>query len=434
VTTGQQPGLFGGPLYTLGKALTAIELANLLQERTGVPVAPVFWAATDDTDFEEACWTAVAMPGGLEILRSGRQKQPDAVMSSVALGNTAIPLDTLARAAGSVSDPRPIEAARAAYGADTTIGNAYVDLLRTLLEPLGMSVLDASHPCIREAGYPVTRLALERASEVSGALKERHEEIVNAGHQPQVADVPGLSLVFGYDGVRKRRLGIAEAVEWSSSSPERLGPNVLLRPVVERSILPTVAYVAGPAEIAYMAQVTAVADVLGEPRPLGIPRWSGTVMEPHVKRLMQSHNLSMDDVRTPDRAERVVAEGRSPGDAVKSLHAIREHVRSDLSALAASTDLLGARTIEGAQRDMDHRVSRLERRLLAAVKKRELDAMRDIATIRASLMPLGKRQERVLNPLPMLARHGERLWSELRSHAADHVRQVVEGKGSGNGT
>jgi bacillithiol synthase len=203
---------------------------------------------------------------------------------------------------------------------------------------------------------------------------------------------------------------------------------------VERSILPTVAYVAGPAEIAYMAQVTAVADVLGEPRPLGIPRWSGTVMEPHVKRLMQSHNLSMDDVRTPDRAERVVAEGRSPGDAVKSLHAIREHVRSDLSALAASTDLLGARTIEGAQRDMDHRVSRLERRLLAAVKKRELDAMRDIATIRASLMPLGKRQERVLNPLPMLARHGERLWSELRSHAADHVRQVVEGKGSGNGT
>ena len=266
VTTGQQPGLFGGPLYTLSKALSVRALADALEARTGLPVAPVFWAATDDADFEEARGTVVALDGAVQALRLSGEPMEGTPMSAVAIDDDVrAHLDVLARAAGSAPYVEALEAARASYQPGATIGDAYVRLLRVLLEPLGIAVIDASHAAVREAGFNLLRRALLQSAGVETALAARTAAIEAEGFSPQVPDVPGRTLVFRYDDRgRKARVATADARATTGTTARgTLGPNVLLRPVMERSILPTVAYVAGPGEYAYFAQVSAVASGCG---------------------------------------------------------------------------------------------------------------------------------------------------------------------------
>src|SRR4051812_29680534 len=145
VTTGQQPGLFGGPVYTLSKALTALALADRLEQLTGIPVAPVFWAATDDTDFKEASTTVVATSAGAQLLRFDHTEPLGRPMAAMPLGDVSAQLEALAHAAGSAIDPQPIELLKRFYRPIATVGSAYVSFLRELLAPLGIAVIDASH-------------------------------------------------------------------------------------------------------------------------------------------------------------------------------------------------------------------------------------------------------------------------------------------------
>ena len=256
------------------KAVTLLELSTALALVTGRPVAPVFWAATDDADLAEANHVSVVRHGKLDRLSMDAESISGRSMANTPLGDVAEQIARLEEACGSVSDPRVLEAVRKAYAADATVGSSYVTLLRALLEPLGIAVLDASHAAVRKAGYATVRRALERADAVASALAARSKAITDAGFHPQVADVPNLSLVFETldDGTR-RRVPLRAAGEIAErASADRLGPNVLLRPIMERQILPTVSYVGGPGEVAYFAQVSTVAEALGRAQPTISPR------------------------------------------------------------------------------------------------------------------------------------------------------------------
>ncbi|HVE79567.1 MAG TPA: bacillithiol biosynthesis BshC [Gemmatimonadaceae bacterium] len=429
VTTGQQPGLFGGPIYTWSKALSARALADEIERATGVSTVPVFWAATDDADFEEASQTAVAVPGGVDVLRLSGSPRPGAPLSDTPLPAAELPglLERLARGAGAAAHPGALEAARSSYHAGATVGSAYVALLRILLEPLGVVVVDASSPAVRRAAEPLLRRAIERAADVDRALAQRDAGITAAGLAPQVPSVPGLSLVFAVASGRKVRLPIGEGPEGTAGV--ELVPNVLLRPVVERSILPTVAYAAGPGELAYFAQVSAVAAALEAPAPLAVPRWSGTIIEPHVHRLLTRYGLAPDDVGDGHIADRAIARRSLAPGAALALGEAREGI-GDLTArltraLVDGAALVPAAVVEGFRRGAEHRLARLERRVLAAVKRRETAALRDLATLRGALFPLGVRQERALNFLPLLARHGPPLVAMMGAEAGAHARALV---------
>lgn len=427
VSTGQQPGLFGGPIYTVSKAVGAIALADALERATGLPTVPVFWAATDDADFAEAASTAVVRPGGLDVLRSTFAPPAGTPMSLAPLGNLSELLGRLAAACGSAADPRPVALVRDAYGVESrSVGEAFVRLLRSLLEPLGMVVLDASHDAVAEASAPTLRRALESAGEVERALRVRSADIRAAGFDPQVEDVAGLSLVFGREGTVKRRLAIGE----QASALLRLTPNVLLRPVVEREILPTVAYVAGPGELAYFAQVAPVASALSLGAPVAVPRWSCTLVEPSVDDLMHGLDADERDLAAPGALESRLARAALDPEAAAAIARLRatlSEVPAWLRGPAVALDL--ERAVQGAAGAMMHRTDRLERRLLAAVKRRDGALMSDVATLRASLRPRGERQERVLNPLPILARNGMSLLGEMRDVAREHAERIVTGAG-----
>ena len=431
VTTGQQPGLFGGPIYTLLKALSALALADQIEKETGIPAAPVFWAATDDADFAEASWTAVAEDAVVRRLHVTRRGQDGLVMAEMPSGDVSAQLEQLVAASGSAPHVAVIDALRASYAEDSTLGNAYVRFLRTLLEPHGIAVLDAWHPATRAAARPTLVEALRRAPAVDEALALRMVAIERAGFRAQVARIPRLSLVFRSVAGIKERVPIAVAADVADRADSVLSANVLLRPVIERRILPTVAYVAGPGEIAYFAQVGAVAEALGVPVPLVVPRWAATIVEPSVDRRLGRLGMVMDDVRTPHDAERRLGDRAMPPEVRTGLEGLREDLGTRLGALAAESakldHLVPERVIEGARHQMLHRVDRLERRLRAAARARQTDAVNDLAAVRAALMPEGQRQERRLNIVPMLARHGDLLLTQLKAGAAVHAGTLVGG-------
>jgi uncharacterized protein YllA (UPF0747 family) len=275
--------------------------------------------------------------------------------------------------------------------------------------------------------------ALERAQAVDHALVAREREMREGGHEPQVAHVDGLSLVFSVSNGARERIPIPlperpGAAAWSGV----LEPNVLLRPVAERAILPTVAYAAGPGELGYFAQVSAAADALGAAQPLAVPRWSGTIVEPHVRRILARNGLEVDDLENADatlgRLARDLLSDRVRG-ALAGYRAALENAARELSDAVADGDapLVPEPVLTGARNSIGYRLDRLERRVVAASKRKHEQLVRDVETARASLFPLGRPQERMLNLMPMLARHGEPLLDAMLDAAREHAAALVEG-------
>lgn len=425
VTAGQQPGLFGGPLYTWWKALSALALADALGRSTGMPVAPVFWAATDDSDFAEASTTVLATQEGAERITMPEPEGTGVALAQVPLGGVAEQLRRLEAAAGSASAGQVLELVRNAYSRDKTVGGAYVTLLRAILEPLGISVLDAAHPAVRTAAHPLLVKSLERAAEIEATLAERSRALKAAGHAAQVKLVGGRSLAFAESNGRRERIAIRDAKSAASASaPGTLGPNVLLRPIIERSILPTVAYVGGPAEVSYFAQVTAVAEALEVEAPLVLPRWSGFILEPRVERILTRHDLKAEDFSDPHAVETRLARESIPPAVTDSIAELRSSIDKAIADLgsAGGDDLVPNGVLEGLERNVVHRIERLERRIAAGIKRRGTDALRDAAIARGALYPFASPQERSLNFVPFLARYGdglvEQLLTEIRAHVA----------------
>jgi len=421
VTTGQQPGLFGGPLMTFNKALTALAMADELEAATGTPVAPVFWAATDDSDFAEASVIAVALRGGAEALRHAATREAGVRMSDMPLGSDVIGLgERLRQACGSAPNSTVLETALGTYQPGQTVGGAYLALLRAVLEPLGIAVLDASHPAVTARAASILNRASTHAASVAASLAARSREIVARGFVPQVEEVPGLSLVFTRENGVKRRLGVSEAA--SGVDAALLSSTVLLRPVLERCILPTATYIGGPGEVAYFAQVSAVAEALQAPVPRVMPRWSATILEPRIARLLAELDISRADVATRQAEGRIAARHLPPAVSA-ALSSLKSAVSTGAASLTAAADgLVDSRVILGLEAALAHRIARGERRLLAAVKRRESADMERLGTARGALLPLGKRQERALSYVPLLARYGDDLVTRMIAAARSHAR------------
>jgi bacillithiol biosynthesis cysteine-adding enzyme BshC len=431
VTTGQQPGMFGGPLMTFIKALAARALADVLQESTDIPVAPVFWAATDDADFDEASVVSVALGSEARVLQVTHRPPQGTPMADAPFD--AAELDALAailrQATGSAPHASYLSTALEAYSDGATVGGAYVKLLRAILEPLEIPVLDASHVAFTSAAQPVLCRAANASIALFDAVARRDKAIRDHGFTPQVDEVQDLSLVFSNVAGTKRRLTIAEAAAYAGATrDEHLSSTVLVRPVLERMILPTAAYLGGPGEVAYFAQVTAVAEALGAPLPLVLPRWSATVLEPKIQKILKSLGVEGASLADPHAVEGVVARRRMPTDAQQALAKARADLEANSSALKRACEgLTPGAVVDGLHRSMAHRLDRMERRLLAAVKRREANEMQKIATARASLFPHGVRQERKLAFIVFLARYGPALIEQMLSEARAHARSLVGG-------
>jgi bacillithiol biosynthesis cysteine-adding enzyme BshC len=452
VTTGQQPGLFLGPLYTIYKALSASALAQHLERKWGRPVVPVFWAANDDHDYAEAQGTAWLDAAG-EVKTGALPDRPaDAPltpMSRLPLPDEIVPLlDDFERdlPAGPDRDDT-LERLRRFYRPGTTMGAAYSGALAEWLAPLGIACFDSSHAAAKARMAPVLLEAVRQAGDLDAALAERATLLEAAGASVTVPVGQGATLVFLEDGAGRDRLvvdgnayvtrrsgsraAIGDIERIAGSVPERLSPNVLLRPVVESFLLPTVAYVAGPGELAYLAQCEPLYAALGVTPQAPVPRWSGVLVEPRVDRVLDKFGATLEELLAPANAlEARVIRSQLPAGLLDASARLRQAVDTEYAAIlsaAIAVDPTLARPVGAARQHALTELADLEKKVQGHLRKREATELAQVARARNAVQPNDKPQERAIAWVSWIARRGPALLDEVRDAAAAWYRTALAG-------
>ncbi len=421
VTTGQQPGLLTGPLYTIHKALSCIALASRLEREWGLPVVPVFWVAGDDHDFREANHAVFLDRSGAPVDLVLRERAPEAPQlalwrepcgpeSAAALARFAA-----ATPASEVKD-ETLAWLGAAYRPEQSLADAFAAALNDLLAARGLAIF---RPYVRDA-----------KSVAAPTLLAGLQETLADGLTPVLVEGrAGRDRLRGENGayVARRsheRFSRADLERIAAQEPERLSPNVLLRPVVEAVLLPTVAYVAGPAELEYLPDAAplyrAAAD--GTVPQVPVPRWSGFILEGAIERILEKHGLTAPDFASPPGVleGRLVRESLPPG-VIEALEDARRHLEDDFARLAqaaADVDPTLERTAQSARNAALDRTNRLERKLVASLKRRRDTLTAQIARARAALYPRGRPQERVLTLASFLVRYGTLVVDDIAAEVA----------------
>lgn len=426
VTTGQQAGLFTGPMYTVHKILTAIRLAEALEERLGIVVLPVFWAASEDHDFDEANHTyLVDGAGKLRRLAVSATDARPVPMSEMGLGEdvenlSGELLDVLAVIGGNDVDLRDV---LTTYRAGRTVAEAFRGTVERLFAGFDLLVTDAADPHVKRASLPVLLGDVERAAEHERLVRERTEELEAAGYHAPVTVRQGAANVFFHGPAGRERLAktrdgwIArearvrftpdEVAERMRAEPGAFSPNVFLRPVVESAVFPTLAYVGGPAETAYFAQIGPLFQAFGIIPPVAYPRFSARLVPDEVARKAAELGITDEELRLPEHElASLLAKRRLPKEIGERLHTIRVSLVEEFGLLmdaAAGIDF----NLDGAVGARRNRalleVAEAEAKILAHAKKNDRGITHDLPLVRNHLMPLGTPQERVLNVFPYLA-------------------------------
>jgi bacillithiol biosynthesis cysteine-adding enzyme BshC len=447
--TGQQVGLFGGPLFSIFKALTAVKLADEAST-AGADCVPVFWLATEDHDLAEVNHVALASEHGLpELLSVGSHGVTDAPVGTVKFGPEIEAV--VERAAALLGDSEVASWLREAYRPGETLGSAFALLFARLFAEWGVILLDPSDKDFHDLAKPLLRSAIERASELNEALLDRGKVIEAAGYHQQVKVTSASTLLFEVrDGARtvvRRKDGgsnggdfaVGEETVTSSellgridAGPERFNPNVLLRPVVQDYLLPTLVYAGGAAEVAYFAQVGVVYEkLLGRVTPI-LPRFSATLLESKPERILARYNLSLTDVLLgPEKIREVISARSLPPDLQARFMDAYAGVEQSMTALRESIGKLDATLVdatESTRAGMSHQIDRLRARVARAEGLRNEVITRHADVLSQGLFPNKTLQEREVGGVSFVARYGQELLANLREkiHPDCHDHQVIE--------
>lgn len=451
VVTGQQVGLFGGPMFAIYKALTAVKLA---EEATaaGVDAVPVFWLATTDHDLAEVNHVSLLGDGKLQTLTTPSHSVPGAPVSEVHLGEEILPV--VEEAAKVLGDSDATRLLRETYRPGETLGTAFARFYARLFAEWGVVLLDASDRELHRLAAPVYRAAIERAVELDNALLQRGESLEAAGYHQQVKVTASSVLLFTLrDGVRtamhhrmggsgvdfvieseggSEKVSQAELVTQVTSSPESFSPNVLLRPVVQDYLLPTLVYTGGAAETAYFSQVGAVYErLVGRVTPI-VPRFSATVIEPKIKRMLERHGITILDVFAgPDALRQKLAARNLPQELQAAFDVTNQSLDTNLGKIREKLELLDPTLVDAAQTagsKMHHQLERLYTQAARAEAQKGELVDRHAEMLTHALYPNKGLQERSVAGLYFVARYGAELLHQIHDaiHTDCHDHQVLD--------
>jgi len=447
--TGQQVGLFGGPLFSIFKALTAVKLA---EEATaaGVECVPIFWLATEDHDLAEVNHVAFALEHGApELLAVESHGVVDAPVGAVKFGREIEPV--VERAVALLGGSEVTTWLREAYRPGETLGSAFALLFARLFADWGVILLDPADKDFHEQAKPLFGAAVERASELDEALLARGKALEAAGYHQQVKVTSASTLLFevkngartvvrrknnGVNGgeflVGEDRISSKELVDRIEQAPEKFNPNALFRPVVQDYLLPTLVYTGGPAEVAYFAQAAVVYEkLLGRVTPI-LPRFSATLLEAKPERILTRYQLGLPDVLLgPEKLREAIAARSLPSDlqarfseayasAEKTMAAVRESIGKLDSTLIGAADRVRTR--------LWYQINRLHRRASRAELLRNEVITRHADALSDALFPHKALQEREVAGVSFVARYGTELLANLyqKIHPDCHDHQVIE--------
>jgi bacillithiol synthase len=430
LVTGQQVGLFGGPVFSIYKALSAVKLAEEAQN-LGIDCAPIFWLATEDHDLDEV--NQVGVPGAdgkLERLSATVKADPDTPVGTIAFGPEIS--EAISRATAMLGEGETTQLIAECYRAGETFGTAFARLFASLFSDFGVVVIDGSDPELDRIVSPLYQNAIERASELNEALLKRDAELHAAEYHQQVKITDSSTVLFriregvrvpvhisqtgtfaiGGDDLPAKQL-LAEA----TPSPESFSPNVLLRPVVQDYLLPTLAYVGGAAEVAYFAQVAVVYEkLLGRVTPI-LPRFSATLIDQKPQSLLEKYRLAFPDVfRGPEALRETIGAHLLPPRLQSSFDQATAAVEQSMKAVKESIAQLDKTLVESAENaesKMIYQITNLRSRAARAELRQAEIVGRHSEVLSNALYPDKTLQEREYAGIYFLAKHGRGLLNQL---------------------
>jgi bacillithiol biosynthesis cysteine-adding enzyme BshC len=452
VVSGQQAGLFSGPLYTIYKALSAVKLAGCLTQRRTKAV-PVFWIATEDHDFAEV---AKAEFIGRDCKLAEVEASADLHKESQPVGRVVIDssidavLTQLLELLPSSEFTEDLEALlRDAWRPGRSYGEAFARMMTSLLGRHGLVLLDPLDPRMKTLAAPLYARAALRAHDIATAIEVRSRRLVEAGYHAQVTASENSFPLFLHDDTGARHAvtrssdgkyttkhtdesyTAAELSNLALAKPERFSPNVTLRAVVQDYLLPTIAYCGGAAEIAYFAQTGEVYRLLERPITPILPRSSLTMVERHTGRVLERYGLGLADLFAGQESvlKRVVEEhlgaetaqsfAKAEGTVNSELDQLREQLRSVDPTLADA--------LETGRRKINHQLEGLRTRFHRAQMARDEAAQRQLQRAFDQLFPYKGLQERHINITSLLARHGRYVvdWIYNAINIGSNEHQIV---------
>jgi len=434
IITGQQAGLFGGPLFTLLKAITTMKLAAQVEKEHRVPVVPVFWIDAEDHDWPEVSGCTVLdselAPASVRLadlpgagsLPIARLTLTDAIHSALDQLNTALP-DTEFKA-------EILSALRAAYAPGRSMAAAFGVWMEHVLGPHGLVVYDSSDPNAKKLARDVFVKELSQPGHTARIAAKAGEALVAKGYHAQATLADGTVCVFHLNAERAaihidgnsaqigdRKVPLAELKDEAQRSPDHFSPNVLLRPLVQDTVFPTICYVAGPNELAYLGQLKEIYAYLGIPMPLMYQRATATLADSATLRFLTKNDLPLTALRAQDEsALNQLLESQLPPTVEQALTSVSSLIEERMNAVATAVPQIDA-TLEGAVKStlgkMQHEVQSLHNKVIQAAKRRDETLRRQFQRAQALTFPQGHPQEREIGFVWFLNRYGPALVDRL---------------------
>lgn len=432
VVTGQQVGLFGGPAYSVLKAVTTIQQARKLSS-AGLTAIPIFWMPAYDHDFAEVRQTnLLGADGQMHELRDENAPPEGTPVGDVTFGpEIAGQVEKLLGLTAEEFRPA-VERLLRGYAEGESYVTAFAQLFQQLFAGQGLVLLDPRDARLQKLAEPIYARVLEENEGLVTGLLERNDALARAGYPVQVEVNPESSLLFMTEGGQRkalRRNGGAYSIDGKEKmptakvrkrlrdAPECFTPSALLRPVVQDWLLPTVATVTGPAETAYLAQSAVLYEKLLGRMPVVVPRTSATLLEPHVGRTLEKYNLAVEDVFKPfDDFHAQVAEQKLPRELRERLEksgAQLEVLLDDISSAVTEIDPTLKGAVETSRNKMAYQLEKIKGMVARAQAQRSDVVKRHSNLLHGSLFPNRGLQERSVNFLSFAGRHGSELVGRL---------------------
>jgi len=445
ILTGQQAGAFGGPLFTLLKALTAVQLARRTAREQQTEVVPIFWVDSEDHDWDEIAGCTVLDPSFQPRTITLPKPEGAGERSVAALrldARVEQGLDELAQTLGETEfSPGLLASLHAAYRPGTGMADAFARWMETVLGPHGLVVYDSSDPAAKPLVADLFARELGAAGRTSALAKAAGDALLARGHQPQVVPQPDSVALFHLDGTRRpiRRQGdrfvagestfsVEQLTAKARSLPDAFSPNVLLRPLVQDTLFPTICYVAGPSELAYLGQLRDVYESFGIPMPLMYPRATATLIDSATARFLARYDIPLEAFQPQDESGlNRLLESQIPQSVEQAIKDAEDALARTMAGVIEAMPAVDP-TLAGAAKTtlgkMEHDLRSLQNKMIQAVKKRDETLRRQFARAQAQIFPLGHAQERTLGIVYFLNRYGpaviDRLLSELPLELGHH--------------
>lgn len=439
VMAGQQVGMLLGPMYTILKALTAYKLAQRLEIELERPVVPCFWLASDDHDFDEIKTVNLLDRDGncKSITYEPQMLRVGAPMSDVILNDDIqqFSLDIETNLIPTEFRESVVAIVRAAYKSGRSVSQAFAILFDTFLSDFGIVPVDPNYPGMKKLFEPVFRREIEHHEAVYEIFEKHSKKIIDSGYHRQVHKAADSLNLFYSNGARRNILVSGDnyrldghddsysrndMLKLLSESTDKFSPNVTLRPIAQSFAIPTISQIVGPSEAAYFAQIGPLFDYHGVPFPVIRPRIFATILEPHIKKMMQKFSVDFAGLSNDKEFEagRIIRENfpDETQSQAENLQIQIERLLAEVAEPLKTNDLESYQAMDHTRRRILHELNHLSKKLFMAHKKKHEDARERVHKIAKFVLPNGNFQERVISPVYFANKFGTDIFRRIEGN------------------